>query len=62
MDLHEQQLAQRAWESLSAAQKKHELYLKQKRTLDLFLEHGAISRLQHDKSLHDLSERMGEAG
>ena len=62
MDLHEQQLAQRAWEGLNAAQKKHALYLKQKRTLDLFLERGAISRLQHDKSLHDLSERMGEAG
>ena len=28
-------------------------------TLDMFLERGAISQAQHDKSLHDLIENMG---
>jgi len=28
--------------------------------LDMFLEHGAITQEQHDKSLHDLTEKMGE--
>ena len=36
-----------------------ELYLKQKELLDTFLEHGAISRAQYDKSLGDLTEKMG---
>ena len=27
--------------------------------LDLFLKLGAISQAQHDKSLHDLTEKMG---
>lgn len=38
---------------------KRELYLKQKHTLDLFLEKGAISQAQYDKSLGDLTEKMG---
>ena len=49
------------WADLTYAQKNHELFLKQKRTLDMFLEHGAISQAQHDKSLHDLTEKMGES-
>ena len=36
-----------------------QLYLKQKHTLDLFLERGAISRAQYDKSLGDLTIKMG---
>ena len=36
-----------------------QLYLKQKHTLDLFLERGAISREQYNKSLGDLTEKMG---
>lgn len=35
------------------------LYLDQKHTLDLFLERGAISKRQYDKSLGDLAEKMG---
>ena len=35
------------------------LFLRQKKTLDMFLERGAISQAQHDKSLHDLIEKMG---
>ena len=37
------------------------LFLRQKETLDMFLERGAISQAQHDKSLHDLIEKMGMA-
>ncbi len=48
------------WQTLSYSEKNHELYLRQKNTLDMFLERGAISQAQHDKSLHDLREKMGE--
>ena len=44
--------------SLSYVEKNHQLYLKQKALLDQFLEKGAISQAQHDKSLHDLIEKM----
>lgn len=40
-------------------EKRKELFFRQKHTLDLFLEKGAISRRQFDKSLHDLAEKMG---
>ena len=50
-----------SWAHLTYEQKNHELFLKQKKTLDMFLEHGAISQAQHDKSLHDLIEKMGES-
>ena len=40
------------------AQKK-ELFRSQKQLLDTFLEHGAISRAQYDKSLGDLILKMG---
>ena len=46
---------------MSYAEKNRALYLKQKQTLDLFLERGAISKAQHDKSLHDLTVKMGMA-
>lgn len=36
-----------------------QLYLKQKHLLDTFLEHGAISQEQYNKSLGDLTEKMG---
>ena len=49
------------WAGLSYPEKNHRLYLRQKALLDEFLEHGAISRAQHDKSLRDLTEKMGEA-
>ena len=47
------------WENLSPDEKKRELFLRQKRTLDLFLERHAISQAQYDKSLGDLREKMG---
>ena len=46
------------WDSLSYVEKNHQLYLKQKALLDQFLEKGAISQAQHDKSFHDLIEKM----
>ena len=47
-----------AWDNLTYAEKNKQLFLKQKQTLEMFLERGAISKAQHDKSLHDLREKM----
>ena len=47
-----------AWDSLTYEEKNRLLYERQKHMLDEFLEHGAISQEQHDKSLHDLTEKM----
>ena len=47
------------WELLTAEEKKKQLFLKQKQTLDLFLERNAISKAQYEKSLGDLIEKMG---
>lgn len=47
------------WASLTPEGKKIRLFLNQKQTLDLFLERGAISQAQYDKSLGDLREKMG---
>ena len=49
------------WASFSYEEKNRQLFLRQKKTLDMFLERGAISQTQHDKSLHDLVEKMGMA-
>lgn len=35
------------------------LYLSQKQTLDTFLNNGAITKAQYDKSLGDLTRKMG---
>ena len=48
------------WDSLSYEEKNHQLFLREKALLTEFLAHGAISQAQHDKSLHDLIEKMGE--
>ena len=37
-------------ESVSREDKKKQLFLDQKQLLDTFLEHGAISKAQYDKS------------
>jgi hypothetical protein len=52
-------MEQEQWEKLTPEQKKKELYLEQKFTLDSFLERNAISKAMYDKSLHDLTEKMG---
>lgn len=40
-------------------EKKLELFKKQKELLDTFLSHGAITKAQYDKSLGDLTVKMG---
>ena len=55
-----QEIDNETWASLSYEEKNHQLFLKQKAMLDGFLEHGAISQAQHDRSLCDLIEKMGE--
>lgn len=46
------------WDSLSYEEKNKLLYERQKMMLAEFLEKGAISKAQYDKSLHDLTEKM----
>ena len=50
-----------AWEPMPPEQKRRELYDRQVALLDTFLEHRAISQEQYDKSLHDLTVKMGMA-
>ena len=47
------------WEHMTPGEKKKQLFLKQKNTLDMFLERNAISKTQYDKSLGDLIQKMG---
>lgn len=47
------------WASLTYSEKNNLLFHRQKKTLDMFLERGAISKEQYDKSLHDLIEKTG---
>ena len=50
-----------SWNGLTAGEKKRQLYDRQRQTLELFLSRGAITQQQYDKSLHDLTEKMGYA-
>ena len=43
----------------SAEEKKRQLFLNQRETLDAFLARGAITQAQYDKSLGDLIRLMG---
>ena len=45
-------------DTLTYQQKNKALFDRQKQTLNEFLKHGAISKQQYDKSLHDLTEKM----
>ena len=47
------------WKSLSPAEKKLELFRRQKELLDTFISTGAIDQAQYDKSLNCLIEKMG---
>ena len=47
------------WDFLSYADKNRVLYERQKKMLEEFLERGAISKAQFEKSPHDLTEKMG---
>ena len=44
---------------MTADEMKRDLYFRQKQLLDTFLANGAISRAQYDKSLGDLTVKMG---
>lgn len=46
-------------ETASPKQSNIDLYLRQKKMLEQFLERNAISQEQFDKSLGDLTEKMG---
>ena len=46
---------------LSHGERKHLLFLRQKKTLELFVERGAISRIQYEELLYDLCRNMGES-
>ena len=47
------------WKSLSPAEKKLELFRRQKELLDTFISTGAIDQAQYDKSLNCLIEKIG---
>lgn len=47
------------WSTLTPSEKKRQLYIRQKMMLGLFLERNAISLEQYEKSLGDLTEKMG---
>lgn len=57
-----QNLDQIEWEKLTTDEKKKQLFIKQKKLLDTFLERNAISKAQYDKSLGDLREKMEMQG
>ncbi|MBQ6545503.1 MAG: GNAT family N-acetyltransferase [Lachnospiraceae bacterium] len=59
---HEVKKVTKDWSALTYKENNRELFEREKALLDEFLKHGAISRAQHDKSLHDLIEKMGAAG
>ena len=50
---------QEHWESLTPEQKKEELYRQQVHLLQQFRERHAISEDQYEKSLTDLTNKMG---
>ena len=47
------------WSELTEEEKKIQLYLKQKRMLETFRERNAISKEHFEKSLADLTIKMG---
>ncbi len=51
--------AKDAWATVTREEKNRILYQQQKELLATFLEKGAISKAQYEKSIHDLTEKMG---
>ena len=47
------------WSALSTGDNRKQLYLRQKDLLDKFLERNAIAKADYDKSLGDLTRKMG---
>ena len=50
---------EKQWNNMTHEEKQDWLFRQQEETLARFLEHGAISKEQYNKSLHDLIEKMG---
>ena len=46
------------WELMNQEEKKLQLFINQKNTLDAFLSRNAISKAQYEKGLGDLFEKM----
>ena len=53
-----EEAARDSWATMTHEEKNRILYQKQKELLATFLEKGAISKEQYEKSLHDLTEKM----
>ena len=51
----------REWNELTPEEKRKLLFLNQKELLETFLERHAISKEQYEKSLGDLTRKMGFA-
>ena len=49
-----------SWDGLTYDEKNRRLYEEQVALLVMFLEKGAISKVQYDKSLTDLTLKMGK--
>ena len=49
---------QQSGKTSTKEEQRKDLFLRQKQLLDIFLENGAISQAQYDKSLGDLTEKM----
>ncbi len=52
-------MTQEEWQKLSPAEKKMELYHRQKKLLQEFRERNAISEEQFQNSLRDMTDKMG---
>ena len=52
---------QREWDALTYAQKNVQLFLKQKKLLEEFLSHPAITREEYENGLSELTKKMGIA-
>ena len=60
-ELREQIEKQRLWESMSPEEKRRQLYLRQKETLEAFLVRHAISQAQYDRGVQEMSKALGAA-
>ena len=59
MEVAQMDLSNRNTDPETRREQLRQLYLSQKQTLDTFLNNGAITKAQYDKSLGDLTRKMG---
>ena len=60
-ELRAQKERQRQWDAMSPAERKKQLFLRQKELLGAFLERHAISQAQYDESMRVMIAAMGAA-